>query len=375
MKRKVVVGIYSPGTTGSRIIHAVLHTKDLLGVDEVIVFKRTPDKEYCSVLEMMRMQGARFAFQKDMIKKFSELGIGADYEREDALGRVDVLVDCSAEGVPLQHKPDYERLATQCRGFICQGAEEDKGFSDKDTLLVYGVNMEAFNFEKDRWIQVGSCNTHAGSFLLRAIAYPYDPDSGEIMDTGLLDAQFHFIRRSLDLNQKSKAVISTEVSRHSSPLYGTHHAEDIASVFRSKGIELEGKIISSAVKINEPYFHTVHFAFSFDRAVTKEEVTRRLEAEHRILFSTRKLVHYAFQFGTSYGFMGRFSNPAIVVDYDVFRLSGNRWQVRGHAFTPQDGNFLLSNLAALVGYLSRPEGFRMKMSALETIFLGPVRKI
>lgn len=366
-KQKVIVGVYSPGTVGSRVIHAILEMQDLLGVDELIVFKRTPDREYVSVLEMMKARGARFAFQRDTIGDFEKLGIRADYEREEALSLVDLLIDCSSDGVPLRHKPDYERLAPQCRGFVCQGAEEDAGFSDKDTLLVYGVNTEAFNFATDRWIQIGSCNTHAGSFLLHAIAYRDE--------VHLLDAQFHFIRRSLDLNQKSKTVISTEVSKHSSPIYGTHHAEDIAKVFRSKGIELEGRIVSSAVKINEPYFHTVHFAFTFDRPVTKDEIIRRLEAERRILFTSRKLVHYTFQFGTMYGFMGRFSNPVIVVDYDVFKLAGERWQVRGHAFTPQDGNFLLSNLATVVGYLSKPEEFAVKMSALEKRFLCPVRRV
>jgi hypothetical protein len=142
-KKKTRVGVYSPGTVGSRVIHAILETRDLLGVDELIVFKRTPDKEYVSVLEMMRARGTRFAFQRDAIPDFERLGIRADYEREEALGLVDVLIDCSADGIPLRHKPDYERLVPQCRGFVCQGAEEDRGFSDKDTLLVHGINTGA----------------------------------------------------------------------------------------------------------------------------------------------------------------------------------------------------------------------------------------
>jgi hypothetical protein len=100
-----------------------------------------------------------------------------------------------------------------------------------------------------------------------------------------------------------------------------------------------------------------------------------LQDEGRILFTSRKLVHYTFQFGTTYGFMGRFSNPVIAVEYDVFQLADKRWQVRGHAFTPQDGNFLLSNLATLVGYLSDPKEFVTKMNVLEKKFLCPVRKV
>lgn len=368
----LTLGVWSPGTVGKRIIHALLRHKTFFGIKEFIVFKHRPDIEYRSVMRMMQHEGAIFAFEREKRAEFTKMGIESRYEREEALGLLDILIDCSADGIPLEHKADYARLAPQCKVFVCQGAEKDRGFGKG--LLVYGVNDDVFDFERDRWIQIGSCNTHSGSFLLRAIAFPKN-ENGETVETGFSEADFYFIRRSLDLNQKSKSVISTEVSRAPSPCYGTHHAEDIATVFRLKGIELEGKILSSAVKINEPYFHTVHFAFTFNRPVTKDEVTRRLRSEHRILMTTRTLVHYTFQFGTEYSFMGRFSHPVIAVDWDVFRLSGNRFQVRGHAFTPQDGNFLLSNLAVVVGNRYPRSEFAKKMVGLERIFLCPLREI
>lgn len=362
----LTIGVYSPGTVGSRIIHALLRERELLGVGEVIVFKRTPDREYVSVQEMMRREGAHFAFQSDMIPEFGKLGIEAHYERREALSKVDLLIDCSAEGIPLKHKPEYEKHAPQCRGFVCQGAEEDRGFGKG--LLVYGVNDHAFDFSRDRWIQIGSCNTHAGSFLMKALGLSRIRPS-------LLDAQFVFIRRSLDLNQKSRTVISTEISKHTSERFGTHHAEDIARVFRLLEIPLEGRLLSSAIKINEPYFHVVSFFFTFEGKITKEEMGKRLAEEPRILQTTRRLVHYTYQFATTYSFLGRFSNPVIVVDYDVFPLAGSRWQVRGHAFTPQDGNFLLSNLAVVVGHAFPRTEYKDRMRQLEEKFLCPVSVI
>jgi len=367
----ICVGIYSPGTVGKRVIHALLRLREKLGVREVIVFKLTPDPEYMSVLEMMRQEGARFAFQADRIDKFAALGLRADYEREEALSRVQVLIDCSSEGVPLKFKPYYEKVAPQCRLFACQGAEEDRGFGKGP--FVYGVNDSAFD-NNDRWIQIGSCNTHAGSFILKALAFPQD-EKGDIQDTGFEEAFFVFIRRALDLNQKSKTVISTEVSPSTSDIYGTHHAEDIAGVFRLKGIELEGRILSSAIKINEPYFHTVDFAITFRKPLDRQDMARRLMEERQILMSRRRLAHYNFEFGTSHGFMGRFSNPVIVVHWNIFQLKRNRWQIRGHAFTPQDGNFLLSNLALVARVAFPPFEFAEKMRQIEEFFLSPIRQI
>lgn len=370
------VGIYSPGTVGKRVIHAILANKNLLGIKELVVFKRTPDKEYMSVLEMMKIEGAKFAFERGQTKAFSELGIEADYEKNEALSAVDVLIDCSAEGVSLGHKKDYKKIAKKCRGFICQGAEEDYGFSEKEGPFIYGLNHDAFNFRRDRFIQIGSCNTHAGSFLLKAITSSLGLQA--CLESGcLLDIRFNFIRRSLDLNQKSKSVLSTQVSGHADSEYGTHHAKDIAAAFRLKGIELKGKILSSAVKINEPYMHIVNFSFVFDHEITKEDVLKRLESESRILFTERDLAHYTFQWGTDYGFKGRFSNPCIVAlnTVEVFKIGGGRCEVRGHAFTPQDGNFLLSNLAAMVGFLFPTDQFENKMRELEKLFLCPIRRI
>lgn len=367
--------VYSPGTVGSRVAHAlcVCRAQKILDLSEITVFKRTPDLQYYVIMDELKNAGVKFTFLPEKIEEFAKLGFRADYTREEALQRANILIDCSDDGVPTLHKPDYLSLAKQCRMFVCQGAEEDREFGKGP--LIYGVNHDVFDFNEDHWIQIGSCNTHAGSFLLRALAFKTE-DDGTLSETGLVDADFAFVRRSLDLSQKSKTVTSTEVSKFSSAIYGTHHAEDIAAVFELKGIDLCGRVTSSAIKINEPYFHVTRFAFVFEAPIDVAEVKRRLEEERKILFSTRNLTHYAFDIGTRYGFMGRFSNPVIAVNYTVLPITRGRFRVIGHAFTPQDGNFLLSNLYIVVAALYKDPAVRAeKMQILEKMFLRSRRRI
>ena len=69
-----------------------------------------------------------------------------------------------------------------------------------------------------------------------------------------------------------------------------------------------------------------------------------------------------FSFGRDHGHFGRILNPAVVANYSVEVLNGN--EIVGFAYTPQDGNSLLSSVGATMRYLY-PESYQDKMKCLD----------
>ena len=56
-----------------------------------------------------------------------------------------------------------------------------------------------------------------------------------------------------------------------------------------------------------------------------------------------------FSFGRDHGHFGRILNPAVVAKYSIEVLDDK--QIVGFAYTPQDGNSLLSSIGATMRYL------------------------
>ena len=84
--------------------------------------------------------------------------------------------------------------------------------------------------------------------------------------------------------------------------------------------------------------------------------------------ATEKLSSYkVFSFGRDHGHFGRIFNPAVVAKYSVEVLNGN--EIVGFAYTPQDGNSLLSSIGATMRYLY-PDSYQEKMKCLDK-FLYP----
>jgi glyceraldehyde-3-phosphate dehydrogenase (NAD(P)) len=112
-------------------------------------------------------------------------------------------------------------------------------------------------------------------------------------------------------------------------------------------------VYSSAVKLNTQYMHSLHFALTLDRDIDLDEVRDRLNANTRIAVTHKKSANQVFSFGRDHGYFGRIMSQAVVSLETLAVRNGN--EIVGFSFTPQDGNPLLSTVAALLWYIAPDE--------------------
>ena len=74
------------------------------------------------ILSLMR-QGAKLAVEEEKMADFEKPGMLPTYTRQAALEQATVVIDCTAEGLGLQHKRVWYEHMPAARGFIAQGSE------------------------------------------------------------------------------------------------------------------------------------------------------------------------------------------------------------------------------------------------------------
>jgi glyceraldehyde-3-phosphate dehydrogenase (NAD(P)) len=99
--------------------------------------------------------------------------------------------------------------------------------------------------------------------------------------------------------------------------------------------------------------HAIHFALTLDQEITIDEVRERLAANKRVAITYRKSANSVFSFGRDHGYFGRILSQTVVAIETLAVRNGNT--LIGFCFTPQDGNPLLSSLAATLWYLNPAE--------------------
>jgi hypothetical protein len=95
--------------------------------------------------------------------------------------------------------------------------------------------------------------------------------------------------------------------------------------------------------------HSIHFSLTLDRDITLDEIKDRLASNKRVAITYRRSANSVFSFGRDHGYFGRILSQTVVAIETVAIRNGN--EVVGFCFTPQDGNPLLSTLAATLWYL------------------------
>jgi glyceraldehyde-3-phosphate dehydrogenase (NAD(P)) len=84
-----------------------------------------------------------------------------------------------------------------------------------------------------------------------------------------------------------------------------------------------------------------------------DEVRERLAANKRVAITYKKSANSVFSFGRDHGYFGRILSQTVVAIDTVTVRNGN--ELVGYCFTPQDGNPLLSTLAATLWYIHPDE--------------------
>ena len=129
--------------------------------------------------------------------------------------------------------------------------------------------------------------------------------------------------------------------------FGTHHARDAFHLFQTVGEKLN--LFSSAIKLNTQYMHTLWFDLDLKHDTSLEEVKSLLRANPRVACTNKRSVNQIFSFGRDHGYYGRILSQT-VMPMSTLAVPNPR-KVVGFCYTPQDGNSLLSSVAATLRYL------------------------
>jgi glyceraldehyde-3-phosphate dehydrogenase (NAD(P)) len=341
-----IVHVVGTGTIGEPLIGLLADNKEHFGIDEVTFHKRTPLLTERTNVHDLEGRGAVLAIDDDRRSAFEELGHAPKYEAREAIERATVVIDCTPVGNKM--KDEFYDHAVGPIGFMAQGSEFGFG-----KMYARGINDQALILGEDKFLQIVSCNTHNIAVLIRSLAIEADGTNH------LEDGRFLCMRRANDISQDDGFVASPTVEPHKDERFGTHHARDAHRLFETLGYDLN--LYSSAVKLNTQYMHSIQFSLQLDEDVTVDQAKERLMANTRVAVTNKTSANQVFSFGRDHGYYGRIMSQTVVALDTLAVRNGN--EVVGFSFTPQDGNPLLSTVAAMLWYLD-PETLDRRIDIL-----------
>ena len=336
LKNVLVVGT---GTIGEPLIGLLSDFRDELGI-RVFFHKRTPLLDEKAKVDSLVKRGANLVVDQDKQESFKNLNHEPATTSGLAFDLADVIIDCTPAGNVNKQKI-YEALNNQryCatkekkKTFVAQGSE--KGFG---LPYAFGINDAALAKNETGYVQVVSCNTHNICSLVKTLSV------GDV-DKNFVSGDFTCIRRANDISQNGSFIASPQVGGHGDNIFGTHHAKDAHDLFDTLGFK--PNLFSSALKINSQYMHLIRFSIALKGYATEEDILNLLKENKHIALTHKTLTNKVFSFGRDHGYYGRIFNHTVIAQdsLNVSRSHGNT-VVTGFCFTPQDGNSLLSSVAA-----------------------------
>ena len=354
MERKII-HVIGTGTIGEPLIGLLCDYEDQLGIDEVTFHKNSAVKDDSSKILDLINRGARLAVDEVKKRHFKKHGMDPDFESEEAIRRASVVIDCTPRGIGHENKLKfYEKFKNDVKGFLAQGSED--GFGKK---YARGINDGALSIE-DKFIQIVSCNTHNISCLTKTIAFN---NNGSILKNG----NFLCVRRANDLSQEDSFIPSPKVGIHEDEVFGTHHARDAVGLFNTLGEDLD--LFSSAMKVNSQYMHILWFRLILNENMHMDDLKNVLNENHLIAITTKDMTSSVFSFGRDHGHYGRILNQTVIVEQSLHLRNGN--EISGFCFTPQDGNSILSSIAATEWFLY-PHSYEDKIQCLSKLFFNNI---
>ncbi|MCP4292299.1 MAG: hypothetical protein GY780_10760 [bacterium] len=352
-KNVLVIGT---GTIGEPLIGLLCNFRAQLGIDEVLFHKRTPLLTDRSKVQNLLRRGARLVTDDDRVDQFEKMGLRVDYTTDEAMEASRVVIDCTPSGSTMKEKL-YSRYEDSTDLFIAQGSEF--GFGKQ---YARGINDDVLIPGEDKYLQVVSCNTHNLSVLLKT--FGLGDEGPENLDEG----RFVCLRRSNDISQDNNFMPSPQVGSHKETRFGTHHARDAWHLFDTLGYDLN--IFSSAMKMNTQLMHIIQYHMKVKKPVTHEELVNRVVDNDRLAITYKTTANSVFSFGRDHGFCGRILNQS-VIPVDSMHVSEDGHSISGFCFTPQDGNSLLSSVAAAIWGLY-PETYERIIQCLKPYFFSEV---
>jgi glyceraldehyde-3-phosphate dehydrogenase (NAD(P)) len=332
MANKNVVHVVGTGTIGEPLIGLFTDFKEKWNISEVWFHKRTPKADDKAMVEYLLNRGAKLVVDEEARGEFEELGHRVSFTTEEALSKATVVVDCTPAGN--DNKAKYYDHTKGPKGFLAQGSEF--GFGKP---YARGINEEVQSPD-DRFVQIVSCNTHNISVLLKTLA----TKDGKL---SLGAGRFVCMRRANDVSDTKSFLAAPQAGKHDDPDFGTHHARDAYHLFATLGEKLN--LFSSAIKLNTQYMHTLWFDLELAHDTSLEEVKAALRNNPRVANTNKRAVNQIFSFGRDHGYFGRILSQT-VVPVPTLTVPSPR-KIVGFCYTPQDGNSLMSSIAATLRWL------------------------
>ncbi len=324
-KNILVVGT---GTIGEPLIGLLAEHKEALGIDNVTFFKRTPLTDERGKVEALIRKGAKLATTSEAKKAFESMGFNVE-DVENSYEENQVIIDCTPSG-----NKNWEDIYSKLNGekrFMAQGSEHEFG-----PFFAWGINNDSLNQDQNKYL-IASCNTHNIASIVKTFALDRSRELNE--------GRFVCLRRANDVSQNDSFSPSPTITKHDNQEFGTHHARDVFELFQQEGENLN--LFSSAIKLPTQYMHTLWFNLSFTENIDLADILDELISSE-FLMSTEKLSsNKVFSFGRDHGYHGRLLSHGIIAK-DSLHVKDNN--LTGYCFTPQDGNALLSSVAASVNY-------------------------
>ena len=354
-KNVLVIGT---GTIGEPLIAMLVRSKSALGIDRVLFHKNTPLQTDRSKVWALQRAGAELCVNADRMESFLALDMEPVGTFEDAMNASAVVIDCTPIGLKMKENV-YRKYESPDRLFIAQGSEFGFGH-----MYARGINDDtlpsAVEGQSGKYIQVVSCNTHNLSILCRLLGFDGD-------ENVLEEGRFLCMRRATDTSQDTQFIPAPAVGKHGDAVFGTHHARDAFHLYQTKGEELS--LFSSAVKLNTQYMHSLYFQLRRSKPIDLDEVKRRFNADELVAMTHKNSTASVFSFGRDHGLYGRILNQTVVVESTLTIHNDN--EVIGFCFTPQDGNSLLSSIAATCFHLD-PDSYEERIQVFKPYFFDEV---
>ena len=354
MERKII-HVVGTGTIGEPLIGLLCDYENQLGIDEVTFHKNSAVKNDSSKVSDLINRGARLAVNKEKKRDFKKHGMDPDFESEEAIRRASVVIDCTPKGIGHENKLKfYEKFKNDVKGFLAQGSED--GFGKK---YARGINDNSLE-QGDKFIQIVSCNTHNIACVTKTLALDLHNDN-------LIEGRYLCIRRANDISQPNDFIPSPKVGIHTNEQYGSHHAKDAAGLFSTLGQDLD--LFSSAMKVNSQYMHVLWFNLKVKEPITLSVVKEKLYNNSHVAMTTKDLTSTVFSFGRDHGHYGRIMNQTVVFEPSLHVK--NEHEISGFCFTPQDGNSILSSIAA-AEWMLYPHSYIDKIQCLSHLFFNKI---
>lgn len=330
--RVMVNGVGNIGTTLLQVLAA---HRGLLGIGEIFAHKTTAHP-----------------WDQPQLARLKDLGVvvvgpHGQVPFDDMADDLDYVFDTGRNGGGLARRAAYEGLSS-LRGASAQGTEHRFG-----SPYVVGLGLAV---RGSRWVHIPSCNTHSALAVLRTVS------DGDLQS--VVSADFVVARRSEDIGNHERLVAGNVVARHLDPVLGTHHAIDADAVLQRLGLRIPMQ--SSDITTPSQFLHATRFSVRLTGQITRAELRDRIARSPYVgvtdIFDSNKV----FEIGRRFGVGGRLYEQAIFVSGNLL-VKGDT--VAGWALVPQEGNTILSTIAAFLEQTRGPDADEALQALAERLLL------